>query len=111
MTRKNPDLQLGIEFTQMDDGKLLNRDGTITIQGTAYDFPTRDGLSKWDYRVNGKEIEVWISAYVYEGAVIFRFQSCLKMGVRGKLELDGKPLKGKDKEKAELIFGNIAKTA
>jgi hypothetical protein len=93
----------------MESEKLLNSDGTITILGTAYDFPSRNELTKWDYKTSGKEVELWISAYVHEGAAVFRMQSCLTRGTRGKLELDGKPLKGEDREKAELIFGNLEK--
>jgi len=95
----------------MDDGKLLNRDGTITILGTAYDFPDADGLGKWDYRTVGKDTELWISAYVREGAAVSRMQSCLTRGARGKIELDGKPLRDEDREKAELIFRNVGKRA
>ena len=93
----------------MTDEKLLNGDGTITIRGTAYDFPSREDLTDRDCVEKGKEVELWISAYVREGAEVSMMQSCLTRCARGKLELDGKPLKGEDRDKAELIFRNVAK--
>lgn len=87
----------------------IEKDGTIIINGIAFDNPIGRELSprdvkRWDEGKRTHMTGLNMCQYIYENNCTMLWQYELQISNRGACFLDGVPLKGEDAAKTRWIF-------